>query len=588
MNKTVNINLAGLFFHIDEHAYAKLQRYLDAIKRSFTDAQGREEIIQDIEARIAELFNERVKNERQVIGITEVDEVINIMGQPEDYRIDEELFEDEPVHNTYSSTKSSSKKLYRDTDTSWIGGVCTGLGHYLQIDAVWIRIALVLLTIFSWGGFILIYAAFWIFVPEARTTAEKLEMRGKPVNIDNIQRKVKEGFDTVADSVKNVDYVKYGNKARKGANSLAGTLGKIIMFILKVFVKFIGILLVLIGGSTLIGLFVGLFSAGTLDFLDGSIADYVDMVNTSGAPLWLLSLLTFFAVGIPFFMLFYLGLRILVNTLKRIPVVAKLTMLGVWFVAIMALAVLGVRQGMATAVEGESVVSEVLPIKAGDTLSVKMITQNQYGAYKYHNDSWKIRTDSEGNKVLYNRDVNLSVQKSDSPEAKLMIRKSAQGNSYDAAQDRAANIVYHFEMDGNTLLLDNYFISGIKNKYRSQEVDLILAIPEGTVLFTDKNIESYHRNRYSDLLNYEHVGYHTLMNNAELTCLDCPEEPIEELEELEEIEESQWKADEADQDTLTTGTVYEYKSEAKPKKDGVAVRPEVQNDTVLKVLDTIN
>mgnify|MGYP003136166444 FL=1 len=329
MNKTVNINLAGLFFHIDENAYAKLQRYLDAIKRSFTDAQGREEIIQDIEARIAELFSERVKNERQVIGISEVEEVINIMGQPEDYRIDEELFEDEPAQKTYSSTTSSSKKLYRDTDTSWIGGVCTGLGHYLQIDAVWLRIALVLLTIFSWGGFILIYIAFWIFVPEARTTAEKLEMRGKPVNIDNIQRKVKEGFDTVADSVKNVDYVKYGNKARKGANSVADTLGKIIMFILKVFVKFIGILLVITGGSTLIGLFVGLFSAGTLDFVDGSIADYVEMVNTSGAPLWLISLLTFVAIGIPFFMLFYLGLRILVTTLKRIPVVAKLTMLGV-------------------------------------------------------------------------------------------------------------------------------------------------------------------------------------------------------------------------------------------------------------------
>ena len=83
MNKTININLAGLFFHIDENAYAKLQRYLDAIKRSFTDAQGRDEIIQDIEARIAELFTERIKTERQVIGLTDVDEIINIMGQPE-------------------------------------------------------------------------------------------------------------------------------------------------------------------------------------------------------------------------------------------------------------------------------------------------------------------------------------------------------------------------------------------------------------------------------------------------------------------------------------------------------------------------
>ena len=583
MNKTVNINLAGLFFHIDENAYAKLQRYLDAIKRSFTDAQGREEIIQDIEARIAELFSERVKNERQVIGISEVEEVINIMGQPEDYRIDEELFEDEPAQKTYSSTTSSSKKLYRDTDTSWIGGVCTGLGHYLQIDAVWLRIALVLLTIFSWGGFILIYIAFWIFVPEARTTAEKLEMRGKPVNIDNIQRKVKEGFDTVADSVKNVDYVKYGNKARKGANSVADTLGKIIMFILKVFVKFIGILLVITGGSTLIGLFVGLFSAGTLDFVDGSIADYVEMVNTSGAPLWLISLLTFVAIGIPFFMLFYLGLRILVTTLKRIPVVAKLTMLGVWFIAVMVLAVLGVRQGMATAVEGEALISETLPIRAGDTLSVKMITQNQYGAYKYHNDNWKIRTDAAGNKVLYNRDVNLSVQKSDSPEAKLIIKKTSQGSSYDAAQVRASNIVYNFEMDENTLLLDNYFVSSIENKYRSQEVDLILAIPEGTILLTDKNINSYHRNRYSDVLDHEFVGYYSLMENSELVCLNCPEEVIEELEEAED-----WKADETPQDSTATGTVYEYNAVAAPKKDGVNVRPELKNDTIAKVVDTIN
>ena len=583
MNKTVNINLAGLFFHIDENAYAKLQRYLDAIKRSFTDAQGREEIIQDIEARIAELFSERVKNERQVIGISEVEEVINIMGQPEDYRIDEELFEDEPAQKTYSSTTSSSKKLYRDTDTSWIGGVCTGLGHYLQIDAVWLRIALVLLTIFSWGGFILIYIAFWIFVPEARTTAEKLEMRGKPVNIDNIQRKVKEGFDTVADSVKNVDYVKYGNKARKGANSVADTLGKIIMFILKVFVKFIGILLVITGGSTLIGLFVGLFSAGTLDFVDGSIADYVEMVNTSGAPLWLISLLTFVAIGIPFFMLFYLGLRILVTTLKRIPVVAKLTMLGVWFIAVMVLAVLGVRQGMATAVEGEALISETLPIRAGDTLSVKMITQNQYGAYKYHNDNWKIRTDAAGNKVLYNRDVNLSVQKSDSPEAKLIIKKTSQGSSYDAAQVRASNIVYNFEMDENTLLLDNYFVSSIENKYRSQEVDLILAIPEGTILLTDKNINSYHRNRYSDVLDHKFVGYYSLMENSELVCLNCPEEVIEELEEAED-----WKADETPQDSTATGTVYEYNAVAAPKKDGVNVRPELKNDTIAKVVDTIN
>jgi hypothetical protein len=130
MNKTVNINLAGIFFHIDEDAYLKLQRYLEAIKRSFTDSQGRSEIISDIEARIAELFSERTENDKQVISSKQVDEVIAIMGQPEDYLIDEELFEDEPK-STYRSKSTTSKKLFRDTENSYIGGVASGLGHYL-------------------------------------------------------------------------------------------------------------------------------------------------------------------------------------------------------------------------------------------------------------------------------------------------------------------------------------------------------------------------------------------------------------------------------------------------------------------------
>ena len=95
MNKTVNINLAGFFFHLDEEAYNKLQRYLEAIKRSFTDAQGRDEIIHDIEARISELFSEKIETDNQVITLKEVDEVIAVMGQPEDYQLDDEIFEDD-------------------------------------------------------------------------------------------------------------------------------------------------------------------------------------------------------------------------------------------------------------------------------------------------------------------------------------------------------------------------------------------------------------------------------------------------------------------------------------------------------------
>ena len=191
MNKTVNINLAGTFFHIDEDAYLKLQRYLEAIKRSFTDSQGRSEIISDIEARIAELFAERIQNEKQVVGVKLVDEVITIMGQPEDYLVDDEIFEDEPQPRQRHSSKPS-KKLYRDTDNSYIGGVAAGLSHYFGIESIWLRLIWLFLAIGSGGTFILIYLIFWALVPEASTTAEKLTMTGDAVNISNIEKKIKD------------------------------------------------------------------------------------------------------------------------------------------------------------------------------------------------------------------------------------------------------------------------------------------------------------------------------------------------------------------------------------------------------------
>ena len=217
MNKTVNINLAGIFFHIDEDAYLKLQRYLEAIKRSFTDSQGRSEIISDIEARIAELFSERVQNEKQVISTKQVDDVIAIMGQPEDYLVDDEIFEDEPK-STSSSKSTFSKKLFRDTDNSYIGGVASGLGHYLGIDAVWVRLLWVLLALGSGGTFIFIYILFWVLVPEAVTTADKLTMTGEPVNISNIEKKIKDGFESVSETV--------GDVAKNVSESVSGAAKK--------------------------------------------------------------------------------------------------------------------------------------------------------------------------------------------------------------------------------------------------------------------------------------------------------------------------------------------------------------------------
>lgn len=212
MNKTININLANTFFHIDEDAYLKLHRYLEAVKRSFTKSQGKDEIIADVEARIAELFTERLEHDRQVITTKEVEEIISIMGQPEDYLVDEELFEDEPRGS--HSTKTH-KTLYRDIDRKYVGGVCAGLSHYLGIDVLWVRLLFIIISILSLGTGSIIYLSLWILVPEAVTTAQKISMAGDPINISNIEKKIREGFEDVTEKVKNVDYDKMGASVKK-------------------------------------------------------------------------------------------------------------------------------------------------------------------------------------------------------------------------------------------------------------------------------------------------------------------------------------------------------------------------------------
>ena len=536
MNKTVNINLAGIFFHIDEDAFNKLQHYLEAIKRSLTGTQGREEIIADIEARIAELFSEKIKNERQVISTREVDEVIAIMGQPEDYMLDEEIFEDEPYT---SRPKTTGKQLFRDTEHSYVGGVSSGLAHYLAIDAIWIRLLWIILTIASSGAFILIYIALWIFVPEAKTTADKLSMRGEAVNITNIERKIREGFDDVAGKVRNVDYEKYGNKAKAGASNAATGVGSVILFLLNIFVKLIGVLLLLIAGTTLIGLFIGLFTVGTFGLFDAPWTDYIEMAAI-GAPIWLMSLLLFFAIGIPFFFLFILGLKILVKKLKTIGTTAKLVLLGLWLLSIIGLSVIGIQQATQRAFEGEVVITETLPVTPGDTLYLAMRSNPRYSSRVDRRDL-TINYDENDRKIIYTSDVRLVVKSTQDSIGRIEIVKSAHGKNNKDARERAENINYTTGLEGNRLFLDSYLTSDLKENYREQEVRVTLFLPEGTVLYADDNISSFHRSSdyYGNILEHnEEENYLTIGNNTTI-CNDCPDSGDWDSEQWNEEENSE-------------------------------------------------
>jgi len=525
MNKTVNINLGGMIFHIDENAYLKLQNYLNAVRRSFAGASGEDEIVSDIESRIAELFSEKLQHDKQVVSNKEIEEVIEVMGQPEDYMVDEDIFEEEPRTTKASSNKK--RKFYRDVDNKYIGGISSGLGHYFGIDALWVRLIWVALFFISIGTLaIFSYILLWILIPAAETTAEKIAMTGDPVNISNIEKKIKEGFDSASESVKNVDYEKFGSKAQSGISSFFDAIGSVIMSLFKVFGKFIGIILILVGTITVISLFIGMFTMSSFEFFNLPFITEWDLYDHAPVwPVWIISILTFFAVGIPFFFIAYLGLKILVTNLKSIGNIAKFSLLGVWLLAIIILSVFGLKTAIKTKEQDHVFIKEELTIRAQDTLRLIMNTNELYSSSMRRSDDVRFVYDENDTQHIFSQGVRLIIKSTKDSIGSIRIRKEANGETHDDARDRAKDIDYQYSFENNNLSLNNYFLISPEQKYNNQEIDVTVYLPEGTILYADENTYNYHRNThgYEDILeNGDEEHYLKIINDA-TECLDCPE-----------------------------------------------------------------
>ncbi|WP_426092245.1 PspC domain-containing protein [Flavobacterium sp. DSR3-2] len=520
MNKTVNINLGGMFFHIDEDAYQKLIRYFDAIKRSLSNSSGHDEIIKDIEMRVSELLNEKQKTDKYVIGLNDVDEVIAVMGQPEDYIIEDEL----KGTNTYNSTATrATKKLYRDKEKGMIGGVASGLGHYFGIDAVWIRIVLILLVFAAFGTGILAYIILWIVTPEALTTTEKLEMTGEPVTISNIEKKVREEFENVSDKIKNVDYDKYGNQIKTSAGKIGSSFGDFIMTVFKIFAKFLGVLLILGGVTVLFFLLIGIFTLGSGAFIDFPWQGFIEAGNFTDYPIWAFGLLMFFAAGIPFFFLALLGFKLLAPNMKSIGNIAKYTLLALWLIAVALAISIGIKQASAFAVDGRVVKKETINLNPNDTLYIKFKHNDYFSKNVEDRNDFMVTQDSTGTDIIYSNEVSIKIEKTDEKLPYLQIEKEARGKSLSEAKQRAEQIKYGYKIIGNQLILDNYLLTDLKNKYRDQEIEITLYLPEGTLLKPDTSIQNYDRSddEYFNL-HYSSGNYIYKVENSQIKCLNCP------------------------------------------------------------------
>ncbi len=486
MKKAIKINLSGIIFHIDEDAYEKLKSYLDTISRYFSNKQESKEIIDDIESRIAELFQEKITEETQVITLKLVNEVIDIMGNPEDIA---DSGDEADGQRTFHETYSRSRRLFRDPENSVIGGVCGGLSAYFSVDPIIFRLLFVIFF-FAGGASILVYIILWIVLPKAESAAQKLEMRGEKVNVSNLEKKIREEYDSVKDNVKG-GYSKARNsetyrKTERAASDFFDVLGKILLVFVKVILIIIGTSLVIAGIGLLIGLialpFVGIhmFPFESYSFSLGEILiPFTDPVSVT-----LLVIAITLLLLIPVAAMLY-GLVKLIFNIKTSNRGLTIGALTLWIVSLFCIIGIAAFESSNYSDFGRDNFSQEL-VTNTDTLYISINeSQDDYlddESILDLGDKWFLLEDAD---AFYGR-ISLDIEKTDGDKFLLEIEKESKGRSWEHAGENAANIDYHFRTTGNMLVLDPYFSVDLDHKWRFPRVETIVRVPEGKVVVLDR------------------------------------------------------------------------------------------------------
>jgi phage shock protein C len=494
MNKVLNINLGGMPFTIDEDAYDYLKKYLDTIHRHFRQSEGYAEITSDIEARMAELFKEKAGGST-IIGLGEVQSVISIMGRPEDFGAEpmDTAAAEGPASGAQGNAKAT-KRLFRNPDEKVLGGVCSGIAAYFGIeDPIWVRLAFVLFA-FIGGGAILFYIILWMIVPQAQTAADRLIMRGVPVNASNIGRVVEEEMQQVSKKV--IDFGKelkeeFGSKKKSSAaagqtgksggeklrevfNEVLSFVGSILTALIKFLASIVKPLAFLIGLALVISVALAWTSIVAAVFLGYSFVEFLMPAPEWLAALGVANLLVF--IGILFLMLI-LGIgRLLMR--QRGP--GTHWMIGlwlVWFANVASLMYVASHVLRDFSGHGE-VTGTTTAVSPGlDTIYIDMDPVEQLEEEGILVLGDKLRIESG---ALYSSDIRLKFEKVDSTGGFEIIQKNtARGKNAEEGKLLAGHIAYECRIDSNRVTLPGYFQLGAEEKWRGQQVTVTVKVPEG-------------------------------------------------------------------------------------------------------------
>lgn len=588
MKKVININFQGLIVPIEESSYELLQQYIESLRRYFANEEGRDEIINDIESRISELFQERLKSGNTCITDDDVHAIIKNMGRPEDFAEEsgnegregtkegedgksagegifnenwnwqgKRLYRDENhkilggvcsgiaaylgvdpvivrilfiisgvgfllylilwifVPGSNMLENGVRKRLYRNPDEKIIGGVCSGLGSYFNINP-WIPRVLFLIPfvsfIFRWGhigsftfphllsfsfspGSFIIYIILWLVIPEASTTSEKLEMKGEKVDLNSIKNSVLKEMKEVSERVGKLG-VQAGEIAREkgpvigqeihlAAKRSRGVLGNIIVTLFKIFMYFIL-------GCIALALIIALFSFAIIAIGLFPLKNFVLTDGWQNALAWG-TLIFFIAVPVIGIITF------IIRRLARIRSSNKLmrySFIGLWVLGIICFISLIVSVGSdfrsISSVNEEQVSLSDPGIRKLEVVPFKNLNYRRIGWFNLEPFGYTGATDD----TAFIGNVRIRIKKSPNDSFQVSVIKMANGRTRRYADTLVSLIHFNVEQQDSVLMLDRAITINTIDKFRNQYVEATILVPVGHHIIINGNFRYANRVRY--------------------------------------------------------------------------------------------
>lgn len=516
MNKIENINLGGYPFQIDDDALEYLKLYLENIKRRFSESDGRDEIMRDVETRLGELISQYMGT-HTIVMLPHVESAVQIMGKPEDFGGDE-VHEEPPTPKSgkkrFGNSVRTGKKMFRDEEDAVIAGVCSGLAAYFGFqESLWMRVIFVFLAFVSAGFWVPVYVLLWIIVPPARTAGERLAMKGEAVNVDNIAKEFEKGYERISRRVAGSGVGNFNTS--QSAQGCLNVLGKIALGFLILFVA-----------SMVFGLGTA-WVAGIIAFFTAQpLLGYFSPLSTGTTYFWAFCL--FLVMGLPLVGLTLWMARTIFKTRTPGWLRGGLSIFWVFsLLSLVGLSIVGANRFRAGATVVKTLDLSNLP---SDTLRVDWdnFTQRDRPDWEWPWDDADIYIDDE--RIELRDFVRIHVRPSTNGRFECRQEIRARGANSREANENATQTEFSARLEGSTLKIPNNLFIAQGHKWFGRTVSITISVPPGKSFVFSDDIYHYASADLDDYAddndNHNYIsrspGTVFVMTSDGIRCSECP------------------------------------------------------------------